>query len=96
MLFFIIALLAGNIWMSIERGKEKLRGKPRLRDSDRKDTIIGLSIADAVFIGVFVLSFCAFEPHWYIKLCYVLLGILTEALLVGLMTQDLTGKRFLA
>ena len=92
----IIAIIVGNIWMIIKRGKEKQQGKPRLRDSSWKDTIIGLSIADAVFIGLFVFFFCAFEPHWYIKLCYVLLGILSEVLLVGLMTQYLTGKRFLA
>lgn len=94
--FLIIAIIVGNIWMIIKRGKEKQHGKPRLRDSSWKDTIIGLSIADAVFIGLFVFFFCAFEPHWYIKLCYVLLGILSEVLLVGLMTQYLTGKQFLA
>ena len=37
--FLIIAIIVGNIWMIIKRGKEKQQGKPRLRDSSWKDTI---------------------------------------------------------
>ena len=96
MFFIIIALIIGNITLMFDRHREKQRGIPRLRDSRLKWPILGLALADAFFIGVFVLLLCAFEAHWYTKLCLILLGLLAEGLLVSLMAQWLTGKRFWA
>ena len=96
MLILIIAILAENIWIISRRKQEKKHGITNLRDSLVQETIVRLSITDAVMIGIFVFLCCTFEAHWYTRVCYILLGLLTEALFAGLMTGWLTGKRILA
>ena len=94
MLIVLIALLYWNITTARDRRREKLRERPALRDSAFRRNIIGLSLADAAAIGLLVDIFVRYASQWYTKLCYVLLGLLVEALLVGLLTQWLTDRRF--
>ena len=91
----IIAVLAANILIAFLQRKVKLQpNQTRLKRYVLNGASIILSIADATIIGFFVLIICAFEAHWYNKVCYILLGLLAETILVALMAQWMTLKRF--
>ncbi len=57
--------------------------------------IIVMSLVDAVIIGFVVLVLCLFELSWYKRVSYILSGLVAEGLMVGLLTQWFTLKRFL-
>ena len=96
LLLLPIVALIGNIWVIIVRIKEKhSKDKDSLRDSSYKDMIIVMSLVDAVIIGFVVLVLCLFELSWYKRVSYILSGLLAEGLMVGLLTQWFTVKRFL-
>ncbi|MBR6239296.1 MAG: substrate-binding domain-containing protein, partial [Clostridia bacterium] len=71
------------------------KDKDSLRDSSYKDMIIVMSLVDAVIIGFVVLVLCLFELSWYKRVSYILSGLVAEGLMVGLLTQWFTLKRFL-
>lgn len=94
-LIILVFLIMENISAVADRRDEaRLYPSRRLADSPLKKTIIGLSLADAAAIGFLVYICCALDFHWYTRACYILLGLLAEGLLVGLLTQWLTTKRF--
>ncbi len=96
-LILFAAVVIGNIWMMHARREEIRQHRDhRLSRSPLKWKLVALSAADAGIIGFLVFFWCAFEAHWYNRLCVILLGVLAEALLVGLMAQWLTGRRFAA
>ncbi|MBR3304486.1 MAG: substrate-binding domain-containing protein [Christensenellaceae bacterium] len=96
LLLLPIVALIGNIWVIIVRIKEKhSKDKDSLRDSSYKDMIIVMSLVDAVIIGFVVLVLCLFELSWYKRVSYILSGLVAEGLMVGLLTQWFTLKRFL-
>ena len=91
----IITILAANILVAVLRRKAKQQSDITKRKRIVLNAMsIVLGIADAVIIGLFVLIICAFEAHWYNKVCYILLGLLAEIILVALMAQWMTVKRF--
>ena len=65
------------------------------RSEDLRVIIVLMAIWDGAVIGLLTFFLSAFSLHWYLKLCYVLLAILIEGLLVGLMAGWFTWKRFL-
>lgn len=96
MLIIIIAIVALNILVAILRRKAKHQSNITKRKVLFLNVMsIILGIADAVIIGLFVLIICAFEAHWYNQVCYILMGLLAESILVALMVQWMTVKRFL-
>lgn len=96
LLLLPIVALIGNIWVIIVRIKEKhSKDKDSLRDSSYKDMIIVMGLVDAVIIGFVVLVLCLFELSWYKRVSYILSGLVAEGLMVGLLTQWFTLKRFL-
>lgn len=93
-LFSIFGLpLLATLGLSLAGWRQKRRQGERSEDLRG---IIGLiALWDGFVLGLLTLAFCMFELHWYMKLCYVLLAILIEGLLVGLMAGWFTWKRFL-
>ena len=92
----IITIMAANILIAFLQRKEKQQpNQTRRKRYVLNGASIILGIADATIIGFFVLIICAFDAHWYNKVCYILLGLLSEAFLVALMAQWITVKRFL-
>jgi phosphate transport system substrate-binding protein len=91
----IITIMAANILIAFLQRKEKRQpNQTRRKRYVLNGASIILGIVDAVIIGFFVLIICAFDAHWYNKVCYILLGLLSEAFLVALMAQWITAKRF--
>ena len=92
----IVAILAVNLLVAFIGRKEKQQpNRTKLRKTILNVISIILGIVDAAIIGFIVLIICAFDAHWYNKVCYILLGLLAEAILVALMAQWMTVKRFL-
>ena len=95
--FTVLAGLAlvAHIYTFIRTGREKRNTQPTPEFSETSRTfIVALTVLDGMFIGFFVLLFCLFEPRWYLKIAYLLAGLLTVGLLLGLMCQWFNGKRF--
>lgn len=91
----IVAILAAIILIAWMRRKDKQQpDKSKHKGAILKGMSIVLDIVIAVIIGLFVFLICAFEAHWYNKVCYILLGLLTEGILVALMAQWMNLKRF--
>ena len=92
--FTVLAGLAfiANIYTILRTGREK-RAAGELSESSRT-LIIALTVLDGMSVGFFVLLFCLFEPLWYLKIAYLLAGLLAVGLLLGLMCQWFNGKRF--
>ena len=90
-------LLVAHVYTIIRTGREKRKTCPETQFSDASRTLIGiLGVVDGIVIGFFVLIFFLFELRWYLKLCYVLAGLLAVGLLLGLMAQWFNWKRFTA
>ena len=89
---FGLPLLA-TLGLSLAGWRQKRRQGER--SEGQRGIIIAMSLWDGFVLGLLTLAFCMFELHWYMKLCYVLLAILIEGLLVGLMAGWFTWKRFL-
>ena len=93
----VLAVLAGlvlvaHIYTIIRTGKEK-RAAGKLSGTSR--ILIGvLTAVDGISAGFLVLLFCIFEPRWYLKIAYILAGLLMVGLLLGLMCQWFNGRRF--
>ena len=102
LLLCISVAVAVSITIILSRVKEREHNnKVRIRESSLKGVIIVASIADAQIIDFFVWLIC-FSPvvntesvPLYLKISCILIGVLLELLLIGLMTQWLTGKRFI-
>ncbi len=95
LLFFIFGLpLLATLGVSLAGWRQKRRQGER-SEGLREITIL-MAIWDGAVIGLLTFFFVLFALHWYLKLCYVLLAILIEGLLVGLMAGWFSWKRFLA
>ena len=98
----IFAILAGiafvaHIYTYIRTWREKRDTDPLPEFSDTSRSLIGALIAlDGLVIGFFVLILCQFELRWYMKVLYILAGLLTIGLFLGLMCQWFNWKRFVA
>ena len=88
-----LALIA-HIYTFIRTWREKrVMHLPELSDTSR--SLVGaLTALDALCGGFFILILFLFELRWYMKIAYILAGLLTIGLLLGLMCQWFNGKRF--
>ncbi len=90
-------VLIAHIYTIIRTGREKRATQPTPEFSDTSRALIGaLSATDGLVIGFFSLFFCLFELRWYMKIAYLLAGLLSVGLLLGLMFQWFNIKRFAA
>ena len=91
-IFALIAPTIGVIiWRLITLRKEK---------SKANEIILAvvtwiLAAINGFIIGIFVILLCAFEAHWYTRLCFVAGGVLIEVLLICLMRHWMNWKRFI-
>lgn len=96
----VLTVLAGlalvaHIYTFIRTRREKRAGQSTPEFSDTSRALISVLIAlDGLVIGFFVLILCLFELRWYMKITYILAGLVTIGLLLGLMCQWFNGKRF--
>ena len=95
MVFFFIfgAPLVATLCVILAGRRQRRRQGER--STGLRGIIIPVAIWDGLVLGLLTWAFCLFELHWYMKLCYILLAILIEGLLVGLMAGWFTRKRFL-
>lgn len=106
MVYIFLALIPvpfiGSLILALVRYKRKHdiawgRRKENPQEEKSLNTWIApLALLEGFIIGLFVFVFCAFELHWWLKLAYILLGLLLEGLMLGLMAGWFTWKRFLA
>lgn len=101
MLFVFIAVsaasLAAHVYTIIRTRKEKWDTWPAIEFSALSKTLIALLfVLDLLFIGFVVLAFFLFELHWYLKVLYILSGLIAAWLILALMCQWFNGKRFAA
>lgn len=96
-----VLFLAAHARLILRTGKEK-RGKGTGSASQASAAL--LTLLDVVcvayivvaygFIALMVLAFCIFEFRWYMKLCFILAGLLTFALGLGLLLHRFNKRRF--
>lgn len=92
-LFWLI--LAANILIAVRTKENRLKSDTGSVSAAQKWLIAGQSIIDAVVIG-FILMICwAVGTQWYFNVCHTLLGILAEVLMILIMANRITGRRFL-
>ena len=96
MYIIVAAVLIANIWVAVcNRGSERLKLK-KIGDALLADwRVVLLSIADAVILLLAVIVICIFQTRWYLRVGYILLGILMQCFLMFLMAGQLNWKRFL-
>ncbi len=98
----VFAVLAGlalvsHIYIIIRTRREKHATQPTPAISGISRALIAvLIVLDGIVIGFFVLIICLFELRWYMKIAYILAGLVTIGLLLGLMCQWFNRKRFAA
>lgn len=91
------ASLAAHVYTIIRTRKEKWDTWPAIEFSALSKTLIALLfVLDLLFIGFVVLAFFLFELHWYLKVLYILSGLIAAWLILALMCQWFNGKRFAA
>ena len=88
MIFALIVILIGaNTYAANDRIKEiRENGAPFLRSAHR-NLIIGICVADMLFIGGFVFILCRFEPRWFLQICFILIGAAVFLFAVGMMVR---------
>ena len=87
--------LAAHVYTIIRTRKEKRETCPETGFSNTSRALIcALTALDGIVIGFFVLLLCLFELRWYMKTAFILAGLLTIGLLLGLMCQWFNRKRF--
>ncbi len=88
-------VLAANILITVRTKENRLKSDTGSVSAAQKWLIAGQSIIDAVVIGFILLICWAIGTKWYINVCHTLLGILAEVLMILIMANRITGRRFL-
>ena len=91
---YLVVLLVGHVLVFLRTGRERRASEEGTLSEGSRAWIGVLVTSDAFPVGLYVLVMSIFELHWYLKLAYVLAGLLALALPLGLLTHWFTWKRF--